>query len=127
MPILEKEITVDAPVERVFEFVDSPKNLPQIWPGLFEIRDVSVLPNGGHKFYWLYNMAGKQIKGTVETLEHVYNQRIVDKTTGDMESVITWTFSGSNGKTKVKFAAEYPTPLPFFAKKDEPFVLRLNE
>jgi hypothetical protein len=64
------------------------------------LRGMRDSPNGGHKFYWLYNMAGKQIKGTVETLEHVYNQRFVDKTTGDMESVMTWTFSGSHGRPR---------------------------
>ena len=127
MPILEKAITIKAPVDRVFKFVSDPVNLPQIWPSLFEIKGVRTLPNGGHKFEWLYNMAGQKVEGTVETLEHVPNERIVDKAIGDVESVFTWKFHGENGTTKVEFLADYKTPMPFLDPKDERFVLKRNE
>jgi uncharacterized protein YndB with AHSA1/START domain len=127
MPLLEKEITVKAPVDRVFAFVDDPVNLPQIWPSLYEIKDVKTLPNGGHAFDWIYNMAGKRIAGTVETLEHVANKRIVDKAVGDAQSVFTWEFAGRNGTTTVRFQAQYDMPLPYFEKKDEPFLMQRND
>lgn len=126
MPTLEKDITIKAPVGAVFGFVDDPGNLPTIWPSLYEIKDVATLPNGGHKFTWLYNMAGRPVEGSTETLEHIVNERIVDRTVGDIESTLTWKFQGQNGQTKVVFKAEYETPKPL-PKEEVPFFLKRNE
>ena len=94
MPILEKDITIKAPVAAVFGFVDEAANLPKIWPSLYEVKNVATLPNGGHRFSGLYNMAGRQVEGKTETLERIVNERIVDKTMGDIESTLTWKFQG---------------------------------
>ena len=67
MPTLQKTITVKAPVEKVFKYIDEPTHLPEIWPSLFEVKDVESLPNGGHSFAWFYNMAGNRFKGTTKT------------------------------------------------------------
>ena len=72
-------------------------------------------------------MAGKRIIGETETYEHVANKRIVDKAKGDLESTFVWTFDGENGTTKVNFEADYTTPMPFLAPKDEKFFLHRNE
>ena len=126
MPILEKDITIKAPVATVFGFVDDPVNLPKIWPSLYEIKDVATLPNGGHEFAWLYNMAGRPVQGRTETLERLVNERIVDRTVGDIESTLTWKFQGQNGQTRVIFRAEYEAPKPL-PKEEIPFFLRRNE
>ena len=126
MPILERDITIEAPVGAVFGFIDDPVNLPKIWPSLYEIKDVAMLPNGGHEFAWLYNMAGRSVQGKTETLERVVNERIVDKTVGDIESKLTWRFQGKNGQTRVVFKAEYETPKPLPAEELE-FFVRRNE
>ena len=126
MPILEKDITIKAPVGAVFGFVDDPVNLPKIWPSLYEINDVATLPNGGHKFAWLYNMAGRPVQGRTETLERIVNERIVDKTVGDIESKLTWRFQGQNGQTKVVFKAEYEPPKPLPAEEMQ-FLVKRNE
>ena len=51
MAKIEKTITINAPVEKVFGYVSEPTNLPEIWPSLVEVTDVQPLPNGG-KSYW---------------------------------------------------------------------------
>ena len=124
---LEKEITIEAPIEKVFGYVEEPTHFPEFWPSLFEVKDVTTLPKGGHKFMWLYNFAGKKIEGTTETFEYVQNEKIVDKTYGDLESVFTWTFSGENGTTSVRFMAEYDTPEKFFPSGEKEFIIRRNE
>ena len=112
MPILEKDITIEAPVGTVFGFVDDPVNLAKIQPSLYDVTNVSTLPNGGHKFSGLYSLAGRLCEAETETLERVVGQRIVDRTTGDIESTRTWKFQGGNGQTKLAFKAEYETPKP---------------
>lgn len=126
MPMLEKDITIKAPVDAVFGFVDEPANLPTIWPSLYEVNDVTTLPNGGHTFAWLYNMAGRRAQGRTETLERIVNERIVDRTVGDIESKLTWKFHGHNGQTKVVFRAEYEPQKPLPAG-EEGFLVKRSE
>lgn len=125
MPKVKKEMVVRAPLEDVFAYVDTPANLPEIWPSLFQVKDVQKLPNGGHKFRWLYNMAGMPSKGEFETIEHVDYQRIVEHSKGDIEGTFTWTFRGENGNTKVAFEADYATPP--YGKELESFIVRRGE
>jgi uncharacterized protein YndB with AHSA1/START domain len=126
MPTLQKKITVNAPVQKVFDYLDEPKHLPEIWPSLFEVKDIETLPNGGHTFAWFYNMAGNRFKGTTETFERVPYERIIDKTYGDMESTFAWKFYGENGFTKIEFEADYEWPTTF-KEKDHKFLMQRNE
>ena len=89
---IEKTITINAPVEKVFGYVSEPTNLPEIWPSFVEVKDVKLLPNGGYSFRWVYKMAGMRFKGTSEYTEHVPNQHTVMKTKGGIESTHTTTF-----------------------------------
>lgn len=127
MPKLQKAITIKAPVEQVFAYIDAPAHLPEIWPSLFEVKDVKVLPEGGHKFIWFYNLAGRKIEGMTETHERVPLERIVDRAKGDLESTFTWTFHGENGTTKVGFEADYELPEQLFQGTEKAFVMRRNE
>jgi uncharacterized protein YndB with AHSA1/START domain len=126
MPTLHKEITVKAPVEKIFEYVDEPKHFPEIWPSMFEVTDVKTLPKGGHTFGWFYNMAGTRFKGTSETFEYVPYERIIDKTHGDFEGKYAWKFFGENGFTKIEFEADFEFPTTF-KKEDRTFVMRRTE
>jgi uncharacterized protein YndB with AHSA1/START domain len=125
MPKLEKSITIKAPVREVFAYIDKPAHLPEIWPSMFEVKDVKPLTNGGHKFQYTFNFAGKPIYGTTETFERVENKRIADKMYGDFDATYAWTFLGENGTTEVAFESDYKLPQAFV--KDERFIARRNE
>ena len=127
MPVFEKTVTVAAPVAEVFRYLDDPKHLPEIWPSLYEVKDVVRLPNEGRKFTWLYNLAGKKVEGETETIERIAHKKIVDKTVGAIDSTFTWEFMGDNGTTKVKLHADYKTPISAVEPKLEPFLVRRNE
>lgn len=89
MAKVEKTITINAPVEKVFAFVDEPANLLEVWPSLVEVKDVERLPSGGSKFRWTYKMAGVRVEGTAEATEYVVNRRIVSESKGGVSSTIT--------------------------------------
>jgi len=127
MAKVEKTITINAPVEKVFDYIDQPTNLPEIWPSLMEIKDVQTLPNGGHTDRWVYKMAGMRFEGTTEGIEHVTNQRIVSKTKGGVESTQTWVFQPEAGGTKVTFEVEYNIPIPVLGKLAEAIVVKMND
>ena len=123
----EKTITINAPVEKVFSYIDGGTNLPEIWPSLVEVTDVQRLPNGGHSDRFVYKMAGIRLEGTSEDVEYVPNQRIVTKTTGGAESTQTWLFQPETSGTKVTFKVEYTVPIPVLGKLAEAIIVKMNE
>jgi len=126
MAKVEKTITINAPVEKVFGYVSMKTNLPDIWPSMVEAKDVQPLPNGGNSFRWVYKMAGMKFEGTSEDSEFIVNQSIVSKTKGGISSTITWTFQSEAGGTKVTFDAEYTVPIPLLGKLAEAIIVKQN-
>ena len=122
-----KTITINAPVEQVFAYIEEPTNLPEIWPSMVEAKDVQRLPNGGTSFPWVYKMAGVRFEGTSEDTEYVANQRVVSETKGGVESTVTWMVEPEAGGTKVTFEAEYTVPIPLLGKLAEAFIVKQNE
>ena len=126
MAKVEKTITIDAPVEKVFSYVSVKTNLPDIWPSMVEAKDIQSLPNGGESFRWVYKMAGVKFEGTSEDSEFIVNQRIVSKTKGGIDSTVTWTFQPETEGTKVTFDAEYTVPIPLVGKIAEAIIVKQN-
>ena len=127
MAKLEKSITINAPVEKVFGFIGKATNLPEIWPSLVELTDIKQLPNGGHSDRFVYKMAGIRLEGTGEDIEYVPNERIVTKTTGGAESIQTWLFQPEANGTKVTFKTEYTVPVPVLGKLAEAIIVKMND
>ena len=127
MAKVEKSITINAPVGKIFNYISQPTNLPEFWPSLVETSDVQELPNGGHSNRWVYKMAGIRLEGTSEDVEYVTNQRLVSKTKGGVESTQTWMFQPEAGGTKVTFEVEYTVPIPVLGKLAEAIIVKMNE
>jgi len=127
MAKVQKSVTINAPVEKIFKYISDPTNLPEFWPSLIEVSDVKPLPNGGNRNRWVYKMAGVRFEGTSEDAERVPNQRLVSKTKGGVESTQTWTFKPEDSGTKVTFTVEYTVPIPILGKLAEAIIVRMNE
>jgi uncharacterized membrane protein len=124
---IRKTITINAPVEKVFGYVNEPTNLPEIWPSMVEVKDVQRLPNGGNSFRWVYKMAGVRFEGTSEDTEYVASQRVVNKTKDGIESTFVWTFQPEDDGTKLIVEVEYTVPIPLLGKLAEAFIVKQNE
>jgi len=54
-----KSVTINVPVEKVFNYLEDPLNLPEIWPSLVEVIEVQRTPEGvGSTYRWVYKLAG---------------------------------------------------------------------
>ena len=127
MTKVEKTITVNAPAEKIYNYVGKVENLPEVWPSLVEVMDVQSLPNGGNRNRWAYKMAGMRLEGASEDTERVPNERIVSKTKGGAESTQTWVFQPEAGGTKVTFVVEYTVPIPVLGKIAEAIIVKMND
>ena len=126
MAKVEQNITINAPVEKVFSYLCDPMNQLEWLPSMTDVRDVTG-EGVGQKFGWTYKMMGIPFKGETEVIESDGNQKHVIKSTGGIQSTWTWTFKSENGKTVVHLTVEYTIPVPVLGKVAERMVLRQNE
>jgi uncharacterized protein YndB with AHSA1/START domain len=124
----QKTVNINALPEKIFAYVTDPKDLPEIWPSLIEVKDVKQSPGGvGSTYHWTYKMAGVRFEGNSETTEYVANQRFVVKDKGGIESTRTTTLQRDNGGTKYSVEVEYSVPIPLVGKLAETFIEKQNE
>lgn len=127
MPTVNKEIMINAPLEGIFNYVNKPSNLPQIWPSFIGVKNEQLLPNGGFRFHWTYKMAGIPLEGRAEYTDIVPNLWFTCKTYGAVDSTITWTFRSKEMKTKVTISINYWVPMPIIGPLAEAILLKTNE
>ena len=127
MAKLEKSVTINAPVNKVFDFMGDPKNLPEVWPSMVEVKDVQPLPAGGYNFSWTYKMAGMRFQGSSETTEFIANQHNVTESKKGIQSKFTWDYKPEAGGTKLNVKVEYTVPIPLLGKLAEAFIIKQNE
>ena len=124
---IKKTVLINAPVKKVFEFMEDPLNLPEIWPSMVEVKNVRKNAKGWPIFEWVYKMAGMKFQGETDTVEYVKNAREVTESTKGIQSHFIFDYNDKGGKTEVVMAAEYTIPVPLVSKLAEGIVGKLNE
>jgi len=124
---LKKHIEINAPVEKVFDFMEEPKNLVDIWPSMQEVRNVEEQPEGGQTFDWTYKMAGIKFQGSSKTLEYVENEHSVVVNEEGIPSKLTWDYQPSGEGTALDLRIEYEIPVPVLGKLAEKVVVKMND
>ena len=128
MKTIIRDIRIDAPVDRVFDFLVDPHHLPEIWPNIVQVENVKKAKNNdGFNFTWDYKMAGMQFEGKCETIEQIPYERLVVKTNKGLDSTLTWRFQPSAQQTQVSLKFEYQVPTSLLKKTREEIVFQENE
>ncbi|MEJ5309097.1 MAG: SRPBCC family protein [Anaerolineae bacterium] len=127
MAKIEKSLLIHTAVEKVFDFMARPENLPVVWPSLQEVRNMQPLPNGGYAYDWTYKMAGIRFEGHAEWTEFVRNQRIVFKNESSIPSTFVWTYKPEADGTRVTVNVDYSVPNAILGKLAAPVLHKINE
>jgi uncharacterized membrane protein len=123
---VERSITINAPVEKVFSYIEDPTNELEWIPSLVEVEDVTGQGAEIH-FRWAYKMAGIRLEGESTNTEYIPNKRIATQSKGGIVSTWTLTFEPHDSGTKLNLVVEYTIPVPVLGKLAEALVLRQNE
>ncbi|MFC1963648.1 SRPBCC family protein [Chloroflexota bacterium] len=126
MARVEKSTTINAPLEKVFNYIAEPTNLLEIWPSLIDVKDVYWIVTG-RRARWAYKMAGILFEGTAEDSEYKVNDRIVTETKQGIRSTIAWIFKPDADGTKVTLIVEYSVPIPVLGKLAEIIINKIND
>ena len=102
---MKRSIHIEAPVEKVFDFVKDPRNVPQGITEPYEVKDVKQTDEGVGSYYsWVYRVAGLPIEGFDVYTEFIPNQRITDRSSFSMTRDFITSFEpeGSGMKLTVE-------------------------
>ncbi len=121
-------IEIKAPVQRVYDFINQPKNLPSVWTAMVEVSNVKPGAGGSFDFDWIYKMAGFHLKGHTTVLEAQPGKRLRTRSEGAIASTFDGKFEGlDGGVTRLTCEVEYEIPTPLVGKLAEAIVARLNK
>ena len=113
----KRTVHIDAPVERVFEYVKDPRHFYEAMSkgGRDSLTEVTLTPEGVVSTYaWKGTMLRLHIHGVMTREEYIPNERIVDRSsTGP---VWTWTFGPDPAGTTLSLAFEWSTKVPLMDK-----------
>ncbi len=127
MKQIKRTVEIKAPVQRVYDFLTQPKNLPSIWPNMVSVANVVTSAGGAHDFDWEYKMAGIHFKGHAKTLE-AQPGKLVRVQNDGIPSTFRWTYEGLDGSgTRLTVEIEYSIPTPVVGTIAEALVAKLNE
>jgi carbon monoxide dehydrogenase subunit G len=127
METIEHSITINAPTEKVFEYIDNPMNDPEWMIGMMEVTEVEGLPGVGRHFHWTFKMVGIPLKGQSTTIEHVPNRRTVTESQGGVSSTWAADVEPEGNGTKLTMKVDYTIPIPVLGKLAENLIKKQNE
>ena len=128
MQTIIRDILVKAPVDRVFDFLVDPNNLPEVWPNIIEVKNVKKSKsNDGFNFNWAYKMSGMRFEGKSETVEYIPYEHLVTNSNKALESTITWRFRPGAHETQLLLRIEYEIPTSLRNRMKEEIVIQENE
>lgn len=123
MTVVRKEVVVDAPVERVFAYINEPTTLSEWLPSMVGVQ--GVIGSGlGQQYEWTYKMAGLLLRGQSTIVEMVPNERAVHQSIGTIGSIWTYTVEPHDGGTALTVEVEYTVPIPVLGKLAEKIAVR---
>jgi len=128
MAVVEKSIEINAPVEKVFSYLEDAESNVEWLPGMMEVKDVNKTKDYvGTHFRWVYKMAGLRFEGETTVIEHIPNNKVVTQTKGGIHSTWNFAFEPKGGGTKLTIKVDYKIPIPVLGKLAEALVLKQNE
>ena len=128
MAKLTRSVTINAPVEAVFDLAKDVGRFWTCWPGV-AVREVELTADGvGSSGHFYTHFLGIHMEGHVEYTEVVLNERIVAKVTSAGETP-TWvfTFAPVEGGTTLTAEAEWHVNLPAVGKPIEGLMVKGHE
>ena len=108
MTKVSSSTTISKPIKEIFEYMASPYNGPAFIPNLNENTNIFPEKNGvGQRFDWRFNMAGVDLRGKAEVVEHTPPTKVIISSKGDADSTWTYTLEEADGGTKVSVEIDY--------------------
>jgi hypothetical protein len=123
MAKITKNVQIHAPVEKVFNFIIDPNNLPDIWPGSLVMKEVKRSALGGFNPRWVFKLARIPIEAAFEVRDFIPNQRLEQLSTRGIYTTLCISLHPQDGGTALTLDLEMLVPIPVLGAVVEAFVI----
>jgi uncharacterized membrane protein len=126
IPKFHKNVEINAPVEKVYSYIEELRKYPGWITNLIEVKDVKESGVGTH-YTWTWNMAGIKCKGEATNIEDIPNKRAVVKSKGVIDA--TWEFKLETHKnvTTLDLDIDYSIPVLVLGKNAKKLINQNND
>lgn len=127
MPKSEGAVTINAPIEKVFNVAADPEIMAQLSFGM--VTDTKGKPGElGSYAIWVYPVAGMKIHAKTIVSEVDKPRRLVQEMSGTMGGKWIWNLEQEGQAAKVDFCIEYSVPGGILGKiANKLFLGRINQ
>ncbi len=109
--MVRHQVVVDAPRERVFDYVDGYQNVPEYLIGVTHFDPTTDQTRGlGSVFDVRVDLGPKKIKAVVECTRYVENELIELRAIDGFEADTTWRFADDGNGTDLQLEINYTLP-----------------
>ena len=117
MPIVERSITIAAPVEDVFAVVDDAKRQTEYLPGVTKVADVvRTQDRVGDTYKSTYSVMGIRFPTKVSIIEWQQNKTYVEKMEGSLPGIFAVHLEPDGEGTKVSYTIDYTITMGVLGK-----------
>ena len=126
MPRIKSGVKINAPVEKVFEYIGHPENIMEWWPNVTAVRDVTG--QGEHQTWTFdYKIMGLHFTAKAKVTRSRLNYERRVESEGGMDANWYWEFRPADGGTQLRWVIDYEIPLPVLGKIGEWITTRRME
>ncbi len=128
MPKSEGSVSINAPIEKVFDAATNPQKMDQ-YISTAELVNTKGKPDEpGSYSEWIYPVAGMKIRGKNTVSEVDKPRRLIQEMSGTMTGKWIWNLQQEGQAVKVDFCIEYSVPGGILGKiADKLFLGRMNQ
>lgn len=126
MPVIERSITLNTPIEVVFQYLYNPTHLPEVCPGVIAVDDIQHRTTHSIDFTWTFKMVGVQFTGGAEIVATRHHQRMDIQFWGGIRGHLTYQLHPTDEGVDLETTVEYKLPTPLLQKQDEAQIIRHN-
>jgi carbon monoxide dehydrogenase subunit G len=112
-------VHVDAPLERIVEFLAQPRNHVKMTPGLLSIETIRDRGGEGWRGRYVYKLAGVRLEGTVAGTAPEDSSRLVHELSGAIDGHVKTTLETDADGTWIDYSVEYDLPRTVLAAVPE--------
>jgi uncharacterized membrane protein len=112
MTLIQKSVTINAPVDSVLAILEDPERQNELNPNL-KLLSHKPSPLGYFDTTWEYKMAGVKFSGESTVTAYEKGKRIVFESKGGIASRWEWAISAQGSITTVSLALNYTMPGSF--------------
>lgn len=129
MSEIHKTTTFDSPVEKVFELVDNPENIPKYIPNVERVADVKRTDGRiGDTFRVIYKVLGMTFDEKFTVTGYEPKRKLVSTFDGGMKGTFSWAFEPQGSQTECSLDIEYQVGGGVLGKAADALLLeRTNE